>query len=106
MIKEFTYRGERFRTVVHGHPGTEEIFLTHMEDGDEGEGLSLDRLADSDNDPSDSLETCLARLADAVFAEYDITPSNPDEGFAWDETSLEAAPRVAVRASTGQHDHA
>lgn len=102
MIREFNYRGERFRIVAHGHPGKEEIFLTHMEDGDEGEGLSLDRLTDAGNDPAESLETCLARLADQTMEEWNITPSDPGRGFAWDETSMEVAPRAAVRATSGQ----
>lgn len=100
MVREFSYRGEIFRATVHGKPGKEEIFLIHMADGEEGPEISLDRFEDPDNDPSQSLETSLAVLADKLFQEQDIVPADSSAAFAWVE------PKTAIRVHSGVQDHA
>lgn len=102
MVREFSFRGEIFRATVHGRAGKEEIFLIHMEDGEEGPEISLDRFEDPDNDPTQSLECGLAALADKLMTEQSIVPSDADATFAWVE------PRgTGARVHSGiQHEHA
>ncbi|MFA5982513.1 MAG: hypothetical protein WC782_00705 [Methylococcaceae bacterium] len=100
MVREFSYRGEKFRATVHGKPGKEEIFLIHMlEDDEEGPEISLDRFEDADNDPTESLDTSLAALANKLIHEQNLQCSDPEQGFAWIE-----AP-TGVNVHNGIQDH-
>jgi hypothetical protein len=101
MVREFAYRGEIFRATVHGRTGKEEIFLIHMVDGEEGPEISIDRFEDADNDPNEGLEQGLIRLADKLFSEQGIVPSDADAPFAW----IEAQPRAQVHSGVQAHDH-
>lgn len=105
MVREFSYCGETFRATVHGRPGKEEIFLIHMdEDDEEGPEISLDRFEDADNDPTQSLEQCLATLADKLIREQGITPSAPSSAFDWIEPKLKANLRVHNGVQVHSHD--
>lgn len=100
MVGEFWYRGERFRATVHGRPGKEEIFLIYMlEDDEEGPEISLDRFEDADNDPNQSLEGCLAKLADKLLKEQELVPSAPDAEFCWAEA------KAGVKVHSGVQAH-
>lgn len=100
MVREFSYRGETFRATVHGRPGIEELFLIHMEDGDEGPEISLDRFEDPNNDPNQSLDNKLADLADQLIQEQGISPSAPDAEFVW-----AMAPTAGARVHNGIQHH-
>ncbi|MDF9392696.1 MULTISPECIES: hypothetical protein [Methylococcus] len=100
MVGEFGYRGERFRATIHGRPGKEELFLIYMlEDDEEGPEISLDRFEDPDNDPNQSLEDCLAMLADRLMKEQAISATKPDAEFAW------AQPKTSVNVHSGVQAH-
>jgi hypothetical protein len=103
MVREFSYRGEVFRATVHGRPGKEEIFLIHMtEDDEEGPEISLDRFEDPGNDPTQSLESGLAALADKLFTEQGMVPADGNAPFAW----AEAKGSARVHNGVQHHDHA
>ncbi|WP_367025708.1 hypothetical protein ABZN20_14525 [Methylococcus sp. ANG] len=100
MVGEFWYRGERFRATIHGRTDKEELFLIYMlEDDEEGPEISLDRFEDPDNDPNQSLEDCLAMLADRLMKEQAISASKPDAEFAW------VQPKTGVNVHSGVQAH-
>lgn len=86
MVREFLYRGDRYRATVHGRPGKEEIFIVQMlEDDEEGPVISIDRFEDASNDPQASLEAAIATLVDRMHAEQGLQASEPSAPFAWSD---------------------
>jgi hypothetical protein len=82
MVREFQYKGETFRVTAHGIAGHEEIFIVHMEDGEEGGEISIDRMTE-ENDTSAPLEDICVMLCDRLIPERKIEVQNPDGAFAW-----------------------
>lgn len=99
MVRGFTYQGERFKAMVHGHPGKEEIFITHLlEDDEEGAEISLDRFEDAGNDPSQSLDSILVMLCDKLIREQSIAPAAPAAAFAWFDSTGNSRVHDGVQA--------
>ncbi len=93
MVREFTYRGEIFRITAHGTPGHEEIFIQHMEDGEEMGEISIDRMTE-ENDRSAPIEAICVILCDRLIIEREIKakdPSDPEAGFSWNDTKEKIA---------------
>jgi hypothetical protein len=82
MVREFQYKGETFRITAHGIAGHEEIFIVHMEDGEEGGEISIDRMTE-ENDTSAPLEEICVMLCDRLIPERDIKVSDLNGPFAW-----------------------
>jgi hypothetical protein len=82
MVREFEYKGETFRVTAHGVAGHEEIFIVHMEDGEEGGEISIDRMTE-ENDRSAPIEDIIVMLCDKLIPERDIKVQDPDAPFAW-----------------------
>jgi len=98
MVREFLYRGDRFRATVHGHAGKEEIFVVQvLEDDDEGPEISLDRFEDKHNDPGESLESVLARLVERMQVEQQLTATEPTAGFTWSTGKVQARVHSGVQ---------
>jgi hypothetical protein len=87
MVREFGYKGETFRTTVHGIHGHEEIFILHMVDGEEGGEISIDRMTE-ENDTSAPLEAICVMLCDRLISEQRIACQDPSAGFAWREGNI------------------
>lgn len=99
MVREFLYRGDRYRATVHGRPGKEEIFIVQMlEDDEEGPEISIDRFEDASNDPQASLEAALAQLVDRMHAEQGLSASVPAAAFAWSEGKVMARVHSGIQA--------
>ncbi len=82
MVREFQYKGETFRVTAHGIAGHEEIFIVHMEDGEEGGEISIDRMTE-ENDTSAPIENIIVMLCDKLIPERDIKVQDPGGAFAW-----------------------
>lgn len=82
MVREFEYKGEIFRVTAHGIAGHEEIFITHMDDGMDGDEISIDRMTE-ENDTSAPIEDIIVMLCDKLIPERGIKCSNPEAPFAW-----------------------
>ncbi|QXX73454.1 hypothetical protein [Methylovirgula sp. HY1] len=93
MVREFTYRGEIFRIIAHGTPGHEEVFIQHMEDGEEMGEISIDRMTE-ENDTSAPIEVICVDLCDRLIIEREINakdPTDPEAAFAWNDTKEKIA---------------
>ena len=84
MVREFEYKGEVFRVTAHGIHGHEEIFIVHIDDGVEGDEISIDRMTE-DNDTSAPLEDIIVMLCEKLIPESSIACRNPNGPFAWRE---------------------
>lgn len=84
MVREFEYKGEVFRVTAHGIHGHEEIFIVHIDDGVEGDEISIDRMTE-ENDTSAPLEDIIVMLCDRLIPEAGITCRNPSGAFTWRE---------------------
>ncbi|CCD87950.1 conserved hypothetical protein; Predicted membrane GTPase involved in stress response [Bradyrhizobium sp. ORS 285] len=84
MVREFEYKGEVFRVTAHGIHGHEEIFIVHIDDGVEGDEISIDRMTE-ENDTSAPLESIIVMLCDKLIPESAISCRDPDAPFAWRE---------------------
>ncbi|MGJ5181438.1 hypothetical protein ACQR16_32060 [Bradyrhizobium oligotrophicum] len=84
MVREFEYKGEVFRVTAHGIHGHEEIFIVHIEDGVEGDEISIDRMTE-ENDTSAPLEDIIVMLCDKLIPEAGIVCREPGGAFAWRE---------------------
>jgi hypothetical protein len=82
MVREFQFKGETFRVTAHGIAGHEEIFIVHMEDGEEGGEISIDRMTE-ENDTGAPIESIIVMLCDKLIPERNIKVQDPDGGFAW-----------------------
>ena len=98
MVREFSYRGGRYRATVHGWPGKEEIFIVQiLEDDEEGPEISLDRFEYKDNDPNASLESVLIFLVDKLITEQGLANSASNHAFAWVEAQTAARVHSGVQ---------
>jgi hypothetical protein len=88
MVREFEYQGEIFRVTAHGIAGHEEIFIVHMEDGEEGGETSIDRMTE-ENDTSAPLEDICVMLCDKLIPEREIKVQSPGAPFAWREGKIQ-----------------
>jgi hypothetical protein len=84
MIREFQYKGERFRVNAHGIHGHEEVFIIHFVDGEESSEISIDRMTE-ENDTSAPIDDICVMLCDKLIADEDIQCSDPNAGFTWIE---------------------